>query len=284
MEPLEELSTAFTDLGAHLLAKGPAVLLGLLIVFGLQFLLKQVRRRLVTYMRKKADDRILVDFTNSIFRVLNVLLLALLFMYIVGLGHIAGTIVGAAGLSAFVIGFALKDIGENFLSGVIMAFDRPFRLGDTIRTGSVEGVVSKLSLRDTHVKTFDGIDVYVPNSQIVKNPLYNYTIDGFIRYSFVVGVDYATDIEQARSIVLEAVRRTPGVLIETKPPRTHVKNLNTSTVDIECHFWIDTFDSTKSGLEIKSQALTRTIAALADAQINMPADIVEIKQVSSTTT
>lgn len=283
MEPLEELSTAFTDLGAHLLAKGPAVLLGLLIVFGLQFLLKQVRRRLVTYMRKKADDRILVDFTNSIFRVLNVLLLALLFMYIVGLGHIAGTIVGAAGLSAFVIGFALKDIGENFLSGVIMAFDRPFRLGDTIRTGSVEGVVSKLSLRDTHVKTFDGIDVYVPNSQIVKNPLYNYTIDGFIRYSFVVGVDYATDIEQARSIVLEAVRLTPGVLIETKPPRTHAKNLNTSTVDIECHFWIDTFDSTKSGLEIKSQALTRTVAALADAQINMPADIVEIKQVSSTT-
>ena len=67
-----------------------------------------------------------------------VISITLLFLYIIGLRDIAGSILGAASLSAFVIGFALKDIGENFLAGVIMAFDRPFRLGDTIKIYAVK--------------------------------------------------------------------------------------------------------------------------------------------------
>ena len=58
----------------------------------------------------------------------------------------------------------------------------------------------------THIKTFDGKDVYVPNGQILKNPLYNYTIDGFLRKEFVIGVDYGTDVDKARSIILNVLK------------------------------------------------------------------------------
>lgn len=277
MEPLQQLRLEFVTYWESLLAKSPHIATAIIVVLVMHVILKILRVRLIKVMRNKADDKILVDFTHSIFRFVNMIILALLFLYIIGFGNIAGSILGAAGISAFVIGFALKDIGENFLAGVIMAFDRPFRLGDTIKSGEVEGVITRLSLRDTHVKTFDGKDVYVPNGQIIKNPLYNYTMDGYMRHNFTVGVDYGADIEQARTIILDTIKSIPGILTDQKPPRTHVKNLNTSTIDIECHFWIDTFDSNYSGLELKSIAQSKTITALTDAQVGMPADIIEVK-------
>jgi len=277
MEVISKLLDQFRIYLDHIIEKGPAIIIGLIIIFILHFILKALRRRIISYMQGKADDKLLMDFTNSFLRFFNLVLLFLLYMFIIGFGNIAGSILGAAGISAFVIGFALKDIGENFLAGVIMAFDRPFSLGDTIKTNEVEGVIKKMSLRDTHVKTFDGKDVFVPNGQIIKNPLYNYTMDGFIRHSFTVGVDYNTDIDQVRSIILTSLKSIPGILQEEKLPRTHVKNLNTSTVDIECHFWVNTFDSKYSSLELKSMAQSKTINALSQAKISMPADIVELK-------
>ncbi len=281
MEVITRLLDQFKIYLDHIIEKGPAIIIGLFIIFILHFILRTLRHRIISYMQEKADDKLLLDFANSFLRFFNLVLLFLLYMFIIGFGNIAGSILGAAGISAFVIGFALKDIGENFLAGVIMAFDRPFSLGDTIKTNDVEGVIKKMSLRDTHVKTFDGKDVFVPNGQIIKNPLYNYTMDGFIRHQFTVGVDYNTDIDQVRSIILDSLKNIPGILHEDKVPRTHVKNLNTSTVDIECHFWINTFDSKYSSLELKSMAQSKTINALSQADISMPADIIELKNYDS---
>jgi len=281
MEVLQRLQDQFLLYLDHIIEKGPAILIGLIIILLLHFLLRALRKRIISYMKTKADDKLLMDFANSFLRFFNVILLFLLYMFIIGFGNIAGSILGAAGISAFVIGFALKDIGENFLAGVIMAFDRPFSLGDTIKTAEVEGVIKKMSLRDTHVKTSDGKDVFVPNGQIIKNPLYNYTMDGFIRHNFTIGVDYNTDIDKVRSIILSSLKTIPGIIQENKLPRTHVKNLNTSTVDVECHFWVNTFDTKFSSLELKSMAQSKSINALAEANISMPADIVELKNYDS---
>jgi small-conductance mechanosensitive channel len=90
----------------------------------------------------------------------------------------------------FIIGFTFKDIGENFLSGILMAFKSPFRIGDLVQTGDITGYVTSLSLRETTLKSLDGKDVFIPNSTILKEPLSNFTIDGFLRYEFVIGVDY----------------------------------------------------------------------------------------------
>jgi len=255
----------------------PRLGVALLVCLFLYIILKRIKKRFIRYLRFKAEDKLLANFAESMLSITIGILLTLLFMYIVGLGAIATSLLGAAGLSAFVIGFALKDIGENFLAGVIMAFDRPFRLGDTIKTGDVVGIIVEMSLRDTHVKTFDGKDVYVPNGQIIKNPLYNYTIDGFLRHSFTIGIDYDSDVEQARQIILDTVSAVPGVLKEDKTARTHVNKLGSSTIEIEVQFWTDTFDKSISSLEIKSQAQSKAVVALVEANIGMPADILELK-------
>ena len=278
---LEDLMLQLESYYDSLVVLIPKLVIGAVLVTIFLFALRYLRRRVVKFAGLKADDQLLVGFIDNIFRTVNISLGVLLFLYIIGQAGLASSVLGAATLSSVVIGFAFKDIAENFLAGVIMAFNRPFRLGDTIMTGSVEGSIIEMSLRDTHVKTFDGKDVFVPNGQIIKNPLYNYTIDGFIRGNFTIGVDYDSDIEQTRKIILEVVENVPGVLNDTKPPRTHVKNLNTSTVDIEVHYWINTLNKKYSGLEIKSLAQSRVIMALKEYNIGMPANIVEIKNYES---
>ena len=277
MDILIDLQNQFNIYLSSLIEYIPKLAVATIIVTIIAIILKMVRKKLNGYLRNNADDQLLVNFISSAIHIVNIIVLGLLFLYILGLGGIAGSFLGAAGISAFVIGFALKDIGENFLAGVIMAFDRPFSIGDTIKTNDVEGVIKMMSLRDTHVKTFDGKDVFVPNGQIIKNPLYNYTMDGFMRQNFTIGVDYSADLNQARTIIMNTIRSIPGILGDEKPPRTHVKNLNTSTIDIECHFWINTFDEKYSGLELKSIAQSRTIKALIESGIGMPSDIIELK-------
>lgn len=259
-----------------LATKTPKLMAGIVGIVVLSFVLRVVRHRVTRFLNKKLDDTLLVNFIDGVFHIANIVILVLLALYTLGMGKVATTFLGAAGLSAFVIGFALKDIGENFLAGVVMAFDRPFKKGDIIKTLDVEGTITEMSLRDTHIKTFDGKDVFVPNGQIIKNPLYNYTIDGFLRQNFTIGIEYGTDVEKARAIILDAVRTVPGVLKDAKPPKTFVSLLNSSTIDIECQYWLNTNDGRYSGSEIKTQAQVNSMNGLTDAGIKIPTQILEI--------
>ena len=221
-------------------------------------------------MLEQAKDKLLIGFIDSIFRIVNVSIGLLVFLFNIGQDEIASNVLGAATISSVVIGFAFKDIAENFLAGIIMAFNRPFSIGDTIMTGAVEGTITEMSLRDTHIKTFDGKDVYVPNSQIIKTPLYNYTTDGHLRKSFDIGLEYGTDIEATRSIILDAVNTTPGILQEEKSATTLIKNLGASKINIQVQYWVNTFNKQYTTEEINSQAIKKTLNALESAQINLP--------------
>ncbi len=255
----------------------PKLLIALVVCFVLMVIIKTIRTRSINFIKNKADDKLLVNFANSIFRIVNSTIVILLFLYIIGLGSVASSILGAAGISAFIIGFALKDIGENFLAGIIMAFDRPFKLYDVIRTGDIEGSIVSMTLRDTHIKTSDGKDVYIPNGQLIKNPLYNYTKDGFMRMNFTIGVDYSSNIDKVRSIILNTVKTIPGVLTEEKLPSCYVKNLNTNSIDLEIYIWIGTYVKEFSGMEIKSMAQSKCIENLTKANIGIPTNIMELK-------
>lgn len=277
MEILADLRTQILQYYDQIIVLIPKLAIGLVVTAIFIVIMRFIRKNVHKILKSKADDYLLVNFINKIFRITNFLLGTLILLYIIGMGKVAASALGLASVSAIVVGFAFKDIGENFLAGIIMAFKRPFRINDTIRSNEVEGTIVRMNIRDTQIKTFDGKDVYVPNAQIIKNPLYNYTIDGFLRGNFIIGIDYGSDVEQARTLILDTINQVPGVLQEEKPPRTHVKNLNTSTVDIEVHYWIDTFNKDYSSLEIKSQAQTKIINALIKADIGLPADIIEVK-------
>ena len=272
-----ELTTLATEYYKAAIALIPKLVLGFLLFFIFLFLANRTRKFSRSRLQEHVDDPLVANFLSQVIRSILIIIGVFGLLNTLGLGRAATTVIAGAGLSAFIIGFAFKDIGENFLAGILMAFKRPFRVGDVVETGEVKGTIVSLTIRETQIKTFDGKDVYVPNAQIIKNPIINYTIDGYLRLDFLVGLDYGDDIARGIQIILKTLTGIPEILQQQKPPNVVVEELATSTINIRVYFWINTFDPEVSGLEAKSRALHDVCQALTEAGYYLPADILEVK-------
>ena len=226
----------------------------------------------------KTKDPLMTNFLTKTVKAGLVILVILFALKIAGLGYIATGLLTAAGASAVIIGFAFKDIGENFISGVILSFDRPFDVNDTVKVGDIFGKIKSMEFRHSKMKTFDGRDVYIPNSDIIKKPVYNYTEDGYFRIDFEVGIDYNDDIDLAKKVILEAVNNTLGIVkSEGHQSFVTVDSLGTSTVNLKIFFWTKTMDYERSAGDIKSDVIKNVKNTIIENGLNMPADIKEIK-------
>ena len=273
MKEFEPLSTDWPLIKHWLIIGGIALATFLIFLF----LARKARTLLSKRLIKRMDDDLLANFLAGVFGSIVILIGLLVVFRIIGLTGVISGMLAGAGISAFIIGFALKDIGENFLAGIILAFKRPFRVGDIVDIIGMRGQVLALNLRDTQIKTGDGKDVFIPNGIILKNPLTNFTIDGFLRYDFIVGLDYGSEYESALDLIKKTIAEVPGVLGSRKASEVWVTELAESTLNIQVTFWVDTFERTISDAVVKSSAILAVLTALEKADFNMPARIVELK-------
>ncbi len=274
---ISTISTVSENLLSRITPHLPGIILFILIFFVSLYLANKFSKLVGTITTQRSGDPLLGKFLGGVTRWLIIVIGVILGLYILGFGGIAGGLVAGAGISAFIVGFAFKDIAENFLAGIILAFSRPYQIGDTIESGNFLGNVLSLDIRNTQIKTIDGKDVFIPNSIIIKNPLVNYTKDGFLRMDFLVGVDYGENIGDVCRIIKKQMQNIEGVLKETKEPEIYIEQLATSTVNIRVYFWIDTFDFKRSAFEIMSEAMDKVKNGLLEEGIIMPADISELK-------
>lgn len=239
------------------------------------FIKHRVRLRLI----KKSPNHVTATFISQIISFALKTAVLLITLYMLGLDAFTNKILAGAGLLTFVIGFALKDIGENFLAGIILAFKSPFKLNDLIEVDKIVGFVKDINIRETLIKTPDGRDVFLPNSIILKNPLFNYTIDGFLRYEFVVGIAYENSPGKASEIIEETLSKLDSVLKGDKKPSIAIDEFATNTVNLKVRFWINTFESTKRShhINIRSNVMDKVMGALLSVGFSLPASIVELK-------
>ncbi|MFC7186567.1 mechanosensitive ion channel family protein [Halorubrum yunnanense] len=145
------------------------------------------------------------------------------------------TIAAAATLA---VGFALQDVIKNFVAGVFIYTDKPFRIGDWIEWQGNSGVVEDISLRVTRVRTFDNELLTVPNhaltSDVVKNPV----AKGTLRLKFVFGIDYEDDVETATDIIVEEAERSDAI-VDDPAPSVRLIELADSYVGLQSRIWID---------------------------------------------
>jgi small-conductance mechanosensitive channel len=238
--------------------------------------------RLRTWLAAKiaphADDPLLTDFLTQIGRWLLVGVGLILALNILGLSQLVSGMLAGLGLSAFVVGFAFKDIAENFLAGILLAFNRPFGINDTIQVKDMFGRVTQLNLRTTVIITFDGRDISIPNAIVLKEPLINFTQNGYIRQEFVVGLDYNSDAQKAIELMLSIVRQEPDVYQgEGKQPFAAVQELATSTVNIKVYFWTTTDSYRKGVLVLRGRIMNTIKETLLKQGFGLPADIVELQ-------
>ena len=257
----------------------PKIGLGI-IVLSLFVLLSWLIKSIITKrIKPKTKNPILAVFLGKLVAFAITITGFVFFLNVIGLGGIAKHIMAGAGITTFIIGFAFKDIGENFLSGILMAFKSPFKIGDLIETNGTVGYVNELNTRDSVIKTLDGIDVYIPNSQLIKAPLFNYTIDGFLRYEIAIGLDYSSDIKKIKELIINALLNIPEVLQGNKKPVVVIDELAVSTVNVKVLYWIDTFKSKSRAfhLQVKTKVMEKLLDEFNANNIYLPADIIEVK-------
>ena len=274
----ESVSQSFSNFSENFLDQLPGIAIGIgIIVLGVlvgAVIGNFVRKRL----SKRTNDPLMSSFLGKTIRIVFILVSIMIGLKAAGLGGIAAGILTAAGASAVVLGFAFKDIGENFIAGIILSFNRPFNINDTVEVGSNFGKVKALEFRYTKLKTFDGKDVYIPNSDVLTQPVTNYTEDGFFRWSFIIGIAYEDNIEGAKKTVMDALRAQPDVIEDEEHENFVIEDeLATSTVNLKVFFWVDTKDFRRMALITKGNVVRTVKEALEDHGYYMPADIQEIK-------
>ena len=177
----------------------------------------------------------------------------------------AATLSGALALA---VGFAAQDLVGNFVAGVFIIKDEPFRVGDWIEWNDMAGRVEEIDLRVSRIRTFDNEQITVPNGDLANNAVKNPVAYEKLRQKFVFGIGYEDDIDQAREAIVEEISALENVLAEPVPD-TRVTELGDSAVGIQARFWIDDPDRSDF-VATRSEAVQAVKARLDDEGIDMP--------------
>lgn len=173
--------------------------------------------------------------------------LIIIVTFIIALGSIGidmSSISLIAGALSIGIGFGLQTVVSNFIAGIILMFERTIRIGDTIElSDTLRGRVTDMRIRSTTIKTFDNIDIVVPNSSFIQNNVVNWTLEDLSRRLHIpFGVAYGTKVEDVKQVILEELAQSRLTYIkddETKQPEVWMVAMNSSSVDFELLVWVE---------------------------------------------
>lgn len=283
MQEPEEFTTttvteAFEKFYDNIIEQLPLIGMGLFIIVLGVLLGTWIGNFAKTRIANKTKDPLMSKFLGKSIRLLLIIISVMIGLRAAGLGGIATGLLTAAGASAVVLGFAFKDIGENFIAGIILSFNRPFNINDTVEVGGNFGKVKALEFRYTKLKTFDGKDVYIPNSDVITEPVTNFTEDGFFRWNFMIGIAYENNIEEAKRLILEVLWNQPNVIEDDEHQNFVIEEeLATSTVNLKVFFWVDTTDFRRMALIDKGNVIRLVKETLEQNGFYFPADIHELK-------
>ncbi len=176
-----------------------------------------------------------------------------------------GFIAGALGVG---IGFGLQGITNNFISGLIILFERPIKVGDRIDVGDISGDVVKIAARATTVVTNDNISIIIPNSEFINSRVINWSHnDRRIRFNYMVGVSYNEDPRRVRKLLLEVAKENNAVL-KHPPPDILFKEYSDSSIIFNLRVW--TYEYTDRPNVLKSQLYYAIFKKFRDNNVSIP--------------
>lgn len=165
-------------------------------------------------------------------------LLGLLIALVIAVpGFTPGQLVSVLGLSSVAIGFAFRDILQNFLSGILLLLSEPFRIGDQIKSGDFEGTVENIETRATSIVTYDGRRIVMPNSTLFVNPVTVNTANEKRRLEYDIKLPKDSDVQKMRQVILRAVTPLPHVL-EDPSPDVLLVGFTDNDVTLRLRWWI----------------------------------------------
>ena len=180
------------------------------------------------------------------------------------------SIVAGLGIVGIAVGFAAQSTLSNFIAGITLLIERPFRIGDWVNINGQDGKVVKIALRTTWLRTRDNIFAMIPNDSVASSDIINFSAEGITRLNLSVGIAYKESVAKAREVILPVLMAHKEVLqSESLTPRVMVDSLSASSVDLKLQVWI-TPDNLDVQPRIIAELRERVKQALDDAGIQIP--------------
>lgn len=266
--PFSEATQALQGLAAGFAARLPHLALALLVFVAFVFAARGVRAASHAFAQRRGRRSNLGVVLGRL-AYGGTLFLGLLTALVVAVpGFTPGQLISVLGLSSVAIGFAFRDILQNFLAGILILLSEPFRIGDQIIVNDFEGTVEEIQTRATFIRTYDGRRVVIPNASLFTNSVTVNTANQKRRLQYDVGIGYGDDIARAKAILLDTLGRIPEVLREP-PPQALVVALAESTVNIRLRWWVQ--PPRQLDVFVSQDAVLEAIAAaLHEAGIDLP--------------
>jgi small-conductance mechanosensitive channel len=249
------------------LARGlPLLGLAALIVYVLSLLGRLATRWDRPFRRFEANP-FLRDLLQRAVRAAFLMAGVLVALDLLGATRVVGAVLGAAGVMGLALGFAFRDLVENYIASILLSLRQPFAPNDLVVIDGNEGRVAALNSRATILITPEGNHLRLANALVFKSVILNYTRNPTRRFSFELGVGSREDLRAAKRIASAALGETPGVL-QQPAPRSQVQAIGDSSVIVCCLAWVDqhaaSFDA------VRSEALIRVKEALEGAGMDLP--------------
>lgn len=244
----------------------PLLLVALLLLVAFWHLARWISQRDWPFS-KVTDNPFLADILRQIARFAVAGAGLLLALDLLGWTALVGAALGTAGVVGIAVGFAFRDLVENYLSSILLSLRRPFEPDDHVKIGSDEGRVVRLTSRATILMTLDGNHLRIPNATVFKATILNYTRNPNRRFEFLVDVGTTDPLQRARDLGESVLRSIDGVLADPAVASSVVE-LGASTVPLKFLGWVD--QRSHSLGKVRSEAIRRVKLAFEDAGISMP--------------
>lgn len=237
MEPLNIVLNQLHEMGRSAIALLPQVVISFIVIL-VTYLLAKVAHALMTRVLKRARMRPSLKNLFELLASLGIWVLGLSIAAMVAFPNLTPTkVLAGLGIGSVAIGFAFKDVFENFLAGIIILARREMRIGDFIECEGMEGKVETISVRETHIRQTDGQLVIAPNSLLFKQPLTIRTDLDDRRTSLIVGVAYGEDVDRSRDVIAAAVESCDSVRRDLYPIQVFAQEFADSSINFEVTWW-----------------------------------------------
>lgn len=243
-----------------------AVAIGVIFITGmLNKFARMIARRVLGRTKLRQSLKELFSLLISIFVWIIGIMIAAIILFP---GLTPSSMLAGLGIGSVAIGFAFKDVFENFLAGIIILFRREMRIGDHIECEGIEGKVSHIAIRESHITQTDGQLVIVPNSILFKNPVTVRTQQDLRRVTIICGVAYDVDVDNARDVISSAVKGCDTVSSDDKPVQIFAQEFASSSINFEVTWWTGS-----TPLDVRTsrdEVVAKVKRALDDAGIEIP--------------
>ncbi|MEQ8358680.1 MAG: mechanosensitive ion channel [Cytophagales bacterium] len=246
----------------------PNLFVAILIVLLFYIIGKFLRSAFKRLFQKLSNNVVVINLFANIFYLAIIIMGFLIALNVLHLEQTVTSILAGAGILGIALGLAFQDISTNFISGIIMAFRKPIKVGDIIETERFIGKVEEINLRVTIIKTFQGLHVLIPNKDVFQAAVTNYTKTNERRVDLEIGVSYAEDLEKVKNIAIKAIEELNIKLGDTDVG-VYYNKFDNSSINFTLMFWIH-YPDQQGFLDAQSKAIIAIKKAFDKNEITIP--------------